>query len=295
MFESTQIKGKPVGVLTERQRNALVRLLDDEDPYIYEHVRKKIIECGPEIVKLLKPLTASENTVLRSRASEIINHFLKEDADSTFLAFCLSHGDNLDLEEGIWLLAKTQYPDLNQEVYQSLLDTFAIEIAQRLKLTTRSVSIINTINVFLFDELGFNGNDHDYYNPDNSFMNKVIDNRTGNPVSLCSLYILLAHRLRLPIAGISLPGHFMCRFQTSVEELYIDVFNRGRILTKSDCIQYLRNTNKNLQERYLTPVSPRKILLRMCSNLRQIYQQREQLDLAEQYQRYLVALARENV
>ena len=292
MFENAQIMGKPVGVLSERQRNALVKLLDDEDPQIYEHIRKKIIECGPEIVKLLKPLANSENTLLRTRASEIIYHFLKEDADSTFLAFCLRHGDNLDLEQGIWLLAKTQYPDLNQQAYQALIDAFAIEIAQRLKLATRGISIINTINVFMFDELRFSGNEQDYYNPDNSFMNKVLDNRVGNPVSLCSLYILLAQRLKLPIVGISLPGHFMCRFQTSVEEFYIDVFNRGRILTKSDCIRYLRNTNRNLHEGFLAPVCPRSILLRMCSNLHQIYQQREQLDLAEKYQRYLVALAK---
>lgn len=292
MGEKVHIKVKPQGVLTEKERQALVSLLDDEDSRIYEHVREKLIECGPEIVRLLKPLTSSPNAVLRKRASEIINHFAKMDADTTFLAFCLKHGDDLDLEQGIWLLAKTQYPDLNQEAYQSLLDCFAIEIAQRLKFANRGISIINTINVVLFDELGFYGNEHDYYNPDNSYMNKVLDNRTGNPVSLCSLYILLAQRLKLPIVGISLPGHFMCRFQTSVEEFYIDVFNRGRILTKSDCIRYLRNTNRNLHEGFLAPVSPRNILLRMCSNLHQIYQQREQLDEAKKIQRYLVALAR---
>lgn len=292
MPERVHIKTKSHNDLTEKQRLALIQLLDDEDPQIYSHVREKLIECGSEISKLLKPHTIQGSPILRKRAKEIINYFAKRDADNEFLSFCLKNGDDLNLETGVWLLAKTQYPDLNQEAYNALLDKYAFDIAERLRHTTRGVSIINTVNFYLFDELGFTGNEIDYYNPDNSFMNMVIDKRTGNPVSLCTLYIFIAKRLKLPVAGIALPGHFMCRFQTTTEEFYIDVFNRGRILTKSDCIRYLHNSNHTMHEGFLSPVSPKNILLRMCSNLHQIYQQREQLSEAEQYQRYLIALAR---
>ncbi|HON07941.1 MAG TPA: transglutaminase-like domain-containing protein [Verrucomicrobiota bacterium] len=278
--------------LTEKERTALIKLLDDEDPNIYSHIRQKLIECGPEICKLLKQSAIKGSPLLRKRANEIVNFFGKKDADNIFLAFCLTNGDDLDLENGVFLLAKTQYPDINQEAYSALIDNFAFEIGLRLKRITRAVPIINTVNNYLFDDLGFVGNEVDYYNPNNNYLNIVLDKRTGNPVSLCALYILITQRLKLPVAGIALPGHFMCRFQTPTEEFYIDVFNRGRILTKADCIRYLHDTSHSIYDGYLSPVKPRNILLRLCSNLHKVYQRKEQHAQAGQYQRYLIVLSR---
>jgi regulator of sirC expression with transglutaminase-like and TPR domain len=119
-----------------------------------------------------------------------------------------------------------------------------------------------------------------------------MDRRTGNPINLCLMYILLARRLRLPVAGIGLPGHFICRYQSTAAEIYLDPFNRGKSLTKADCVQYLANANFSLRDDYLAPVSPRRLLLRICSNLHQIYQRLEQAGEAMRLQRYLVALGR---
>ena len=114
----------------------------------------------------------------------------------------------------------------------------------------------------------------------------------GNPISLCLVYLLLASRLQLPVTGIGLPGHFVCRYQSSSAEIYIDPFNRGKLLTKGDCIQYLLQSNYSVREDYLTPVSPRRLLLRVCGNLHQFYLHLEQNESAIRLQRYLVALAR---
>ncbi len=102
-----------------------------------------------------------------------------------------------------------------------------------------------------------------------------MDQRTGNPINLCLMYILLARRLRLPIAGIGLPGHFICRYQSTAAEIYLDPFNRGKFLTKADCVQYLVNANCSLRDDYPAPVSARRFLLRICSNLHQVYQRLE--------------------
>src|SRR5205085_9959501 len=128
----------------------------------------------------------------------------------------------------------------------------------------------------------------DYYDPENSYLNRVLDRRTGNPINLCLLYLLLGRRLRLPIAGIGLPGHFICRHQSSAAEIYIDVFQRGTFLSKADCVQYLLRGNYSVREQYLTPVSARRLLLRICSNLRQVYQQLEWPQQALRVQRYVV-------
>ena len=120
----------------------------------------------------------------------------------------------------------------------------------------------------------------------------MLDRRTGNPISLCLVYLLVARRLRLPVAGIGLPGHFICRYQTSAAEMYIAAFNGGRLLTKADCIQYLLQGNYSVRDEYLAPVTARRLLLRICGNLHQIYLHLDMMEEATRLQHYLIALAR---
>jgi len=278
--------------LSESQKAALLTLLADEDPSIYRKIRQRIVSFGPPAADWLRPHTLSRDPALRRRAQEIVLSFDRQAADDAFLGFCLKHGETFDLEEGAWKLAQTQYPDINVSGYQALLDSFASDISESLRDVTAAEDILGVLNRYLFDELGFAGNEEQYHDPDNSYLNRVLDRRTGNPINLCLVYLLLARRLVLPITGIGLPGHFVCRFQSSSAEIYIDAFNRGKLMTKADCVQYLLQGNYSIREDYLAPVSPRRILLRICGNLHQIYLQLEQTETATRLQRYLVALAR---
>lgn len=278
--------------LSQNQRLALVSLLADEDPAIYRTVRETILSCGPPAAEWLRPHTMSNDPALRRRARQIVLHFDRQAADDHFLAFCLRHGEEFDLEQAAWLLAQTQYPLINVEAYQAVLDGYANELRGRLASAAGPQGILTIINQYLFGELGFTGNEENYYDPENSYLNRVMDQRTGNPINLCLMYLLLARRLRLPVAGIGLPGHFICRYQSTAVEIYLDPFNRGKFLTKADCVQYLVNANCSLRDDYLAPVSPRRLLLRICSNLHQTYQRLEQAIETMRLQRYLVALAR---
>jgi len=278
--------------LSESQRSALLKLLADEDPAVYHTVRKKIISYGPETIPWLRQHKLSNDPALRRRSQEIISHFGRQASDTGFLGFVLQHGEEFDIEEGAWLLAQTEFPDLNVEAYRALLDFFAAEMKERIDLAREPKEILARINSYLFHELCFRGNEKNYYDPENSYLNRVLDRRTGNPITLCLLYMLLGRRLRLPIAGIGLPGHFICRYQTSSTEIYVDPFNGGNFMTKADCVQYLVQGNYGLKEDCLTPVTPRRMLLRSCGNLHQIYLQLEKVDETTRVQRYLVALAR---
>ena len=278
--------------LSESQRSALLTLLADEDSAVHEIVRAKLLSFGPNVVEWLRPHTVSNDPLLRRRAQEIIRHFGRKSADARFMALCGSRGEDLPLEEGAWLLGQTQNPDINITAYEALLDAFAASLRTRLDLSAVVEQIIGVVNHFLFQELQFRPNEANYYDPENSFLNRVLDQRTGNPLSLCTIYLLLGRRLKLPITGIGLPGHFVCRYQTSTTEIYIDAFNRGKLLTKADCIKYLLHTHHGLEEGYLAPVSPRRMLLRMCANLHQIYLHNEQPEETARFQRYLVALAK---
>jgi regulator of sirC expression with transglutaminase-like and TPR domain len=282
----------PPEPLSESQKGALLSLLADEDSAVYRPVREKILSYGSEVINWLQPHTLSNDPALRRHAQDIISHFGRQAADTRFLGFCLKHGEEFDLEEGVWLLAQTQYPDINVEAYQALLDTFAAELRERLDLTREAKEVLTRINAYLFEELGFSGNEENYYDPENSYLNRVIDRRTGNPINLSLLYMLLARRLRLPVTGIGLPGHFICRHQSSAAEIFIDAFNGGKFLSKADCVQYLAHANYSLRDDCLAPVSSRRMLLRICGNLHQTYLQLQRSEETTRIQRYLVALAR---
>jgi len=278
--------------LSASQREALIKLLADEDQAVYQTIRDKIRSYGPQATEWLRPHTLSRDPVLRRRALEIVRYFDRQGADNRFLGFCLQHGEEFDLEQGAWLLAQTQYPEINSEAYQALLDSFAAELRERVDFGAEPRQVLTAVNHYLFQELGFVGNSANYYDPENSYLNRVVDRRTGNPINLCLVYLLVARRLRLPIVGIGLPGHFVCRYQSSASELYVDAFNRGAFLAKADCVQYLVRAHYNIRDQYLAPLSPRRFLLRICANLHQIYQQLEMVDETTRLHRYVVALSR---
>ncbi len=282
----------PADGLTDGLKSALLTLLADEDPEVYRAARARLLACGPEALAWLHPHTSSRDTVLRRRVREILEHLGRQRADTEFLAFCLQQGEDADLEEGAWLLARTRYPDINLDGYRALLDSFALDIRERLGGQRRGLSCLAVINDHLFNELGFTGNERHFYDPENSYLNRVLDRRTGNPISLCLVYWLVARRLELPVVGIALPRHFVCRFQTPTETVFIDAFHRGKLLTRADCVRFLRQIGQGFQESYLAPATAGRTLLRLCSNLHQIYHEQGLREEEARLQRYVVALAR---
>jgi regulator of sirC expression with transglutaminase-like and TPR domain len=278
--------------LSESQKAALMNLLTDDDPAVYRVIREKILSFGDAAIPWLRAHHLAGDPVLRRRVQEILDHHDRHQTDNRFLAFCLSQGEDLDLEEGVWLLARTRHPQVSVPGYQALLDDYAGELREQIDFGSNPEQILAAINEFLFDHLGFKGNEQNYYEEENSYLNQVIDRRMGNPISLCMIYLFIARRLRLPVVGIGMPGHFLCRFQSSNGDIYIDAFNRGKLLSKADCVKYLLHTSHGFQEGFLAPVTPRRVLMRMCSNLHQIYSQMELADEMARLQRYIVALAK---
>jgi regulator of sirC expression with transglutaminase-like and TPR domain len=198
----------------------------------------------------------------------------------------------MDLEKGVFLLSRTQYPDISFEGYQALLDEFAGDLSRFSHGSHNVENILGGINHYLFTHLGFSGNEDDYYDPDNNFLNRVIDRRQGNPMSLSIIYLLVAKRLKLPVVGIGMPSHFLCRFQTSIKEVYIDAFNRGKILTRADCISFLQQAGYGFKEEFLAPSNSRQILFRVCSNLQYAYNQGQKSTEHTRIQSYLSVLSK---
>lgn len=284
--------GKTKFDLSDEKRKALLCLLADEDPGIYLPVREKIISLGPHVCDWLKYLVLDENPIVRRRVRDVISHFKRLKADTEFSAFCLNHGEDFELEEACWLLARTVDPEINTEAYRAVLDDYAHDLMHKIDFGSEPESIMAAINRYIFQTQRYQGNEDNYYSADNSYLNRVIDQRQGNPISLCMIYQLVGRRLGLSVTGIGLPGHFLCRFQTPRQDYYIDAFNKGRLLTKTDCMKYLKQAGYEFHETFLMPASSRRILLRMCSNLHQIYQRDNQAADAARLHGYIVALSK---
>ena len=173
------------GELSASQRVALLKLLVDDDPDVFKAVRDRILSEGPRAAGWLRDHVLSNDPVLRARARSIIHHFDRQSADDAFLAFCLNNGEELPLEEAAWLLAKTRYPEINVQAYEALLDSYAAEVAEQLSGLRKPKEILTTLNHTLFDGLEFVGNEDNYYDPQNSYLNCVLDRRTGNPINMC--------------------------------------------------------------------------------------------------------------
>ena len=289
---NSSVSNQAPPALTENQKAALLNLLTDDDPAIYQLIRGKILAQGSSAKAWLRSHTLSSDPVLRRRAQEIMDHLERQAADNRFLAFCLSRGEDLDVEQGAWLLAQTQYPNINLLAYQALFDSYAGDLRERIDFGAPSDQILTTINHYLFTELGFAGNEQNFYDPENSYLNRVLDRRIGNPINLCLVYLSVARRLRLPVAGVGMPMHFLCRFQTSTEVIFIDAFRKGRLLRKADCVKQLINAGHDYHDGVLGPVSSRRMLCRICSNLHHIYHNLDLTDDATRLQRYIVALSK---
>jgi regulator of sirC expression with transglutaminase-like and TPR domain len=278
--------------LPERQRMALISLLADDDPAIYHVVRAKLLSYGSAASYWLKPHTLSNDPRMRRRAVEIIQRVASQRADQRFLEFCQRGGEDLDLEEATGLLAQTKYPDASLEAYRALYDQWADSIRPRLDGLKEAERILRVMNSFVFGELGFSGHEQYAYDPECSYLNRIADRRRGNPIGLCTVYLLIARRLRLPITGIGLPGYFICRFQSSTKEIYIDCFRKGEFMTKADCVKHLLRTNFGIPDGHLSPLSARRIVQRMCNNLHVTYAHLEVAEEAARVQRYVMALSR---
>src|SRR5919109_4372964 len=178
------------------------------------------------------------------------------------------------LAEGALLIAQEEYPNLDIAAYLYRLDTMAAEVKHQLGLELDPRRIVATLNAYLFDTQGFYGNQEDYYDPRNSFLNDVLERKTGIPITLSVLYLELGRQVGLPIVGVGLPGHFIVQYAAQPGQFWIDPFHRGRVLTREDCMARLQDIygqTLDWHDTYLQPVSDHDILRRMLHNLKAIY------------------------
>jgi regulator of sirC expression with transglutaminase-like and TPR domain len=183
--------------------------------------------------------------------------------------------DALDLGRAALAIAESEYPRLDTTAYLARIDELAIAVSKHLTGDEsgphRSIAALNYV---LFQQCAFRGNRDDYFDAKNSFLNEVIDRRTGIPITLSVLYMEVARRIGLPLLGVGFPGHFLVKYLDDREEIIIDPFNGGDIRTPDSLQQLLAGLYGKpvtLNPQLLDPVTKRQILRRMLNNLKFVY------------------------
>jgi len=276
---------------------ALVSLLSDENSRVVAEARKALREHGAKALPYLELAIEEGDAKLRARAriarDEVRVHLLERELRA--LAERLDREEEA-LEDGCILIARSRDPDLDPATVRAALDAMADDLGSRIGAGDHPLAVLNAMTRLLGRELGFHGNQRNYYDPDNSYLHKVLERRTGIPISLCIVYLFVARRLSIPLVGVGMPGHFILRHAKSDPAIFVDPFGGGRILTEADCLRYLEAEGEgNYDPTWLLPMSDGAILLRMIRNLLLIYRNRGDVARRETLQRLKSVLVREEV
>lgn len=198
----------------------------------------------------------------------------------------LVSSEQFNLAEASLLVAQDVYPDLDIPGYLGRLDDIASAIGKRIADDAFAEQKVLALNYYLFNELRFVGNVDDYYDPRNSYLNDVLERRTGIPLTLSILYLEVGKRLGLNLKGVSFPGHFLVKLSVKRGQLVLDPFIGGEAQSEAELRQRLAQVmpageaGKVPIDRFLNPASSRQVIARMLRNLKNIYLQAEQLEQA---------------
>jgi len=182
--------------------------------------------------------------------------------------------DAVDLAHAALLIACEEYPGLDVDRYVTRLDFLGGELERRVSGASEPAAVVSAINRLLFEEEGFRGNTRDYYDPRNSFLNDVLDRRTGIPITLATVYMEVARRAGIAIDGVGLPGHFLVRLPLQQTDLLVDPFHGGALLSVEDCqarLDRIYEGRVKLKASMLVACGRKEILARMLRNLKAIY------------------------
>lgn len=198
----------------------------------------------------------------------------------------VTNPDEIPLTEAAASIAQVQYPNMDLQQVLFDIDQIGDRLASQCRNVTLEVTRLETCIAFFFQEMRFYGNADDYYDPNNSFLHKVLEVRQGIPISLAVIFIELANSVGLQANGVSFPGHFMIRVDLHDGTAVIDPFT-GRSLSEDDLAHRLEPFRDNLPvkdgepipaEAFLQTAPAQDILMRMLRNLENVYQQRGEVE-----------------
>jgi regulator of sirC expression with transglutaminase-like and TPR domain len=277
--------------INPEELRALIFLLEDPDPEVQEVVRQKITDFGPEVIPFLEEAFLKEPTT----ENQIHINEMIEDIQFSILKSAILNWESSgakDLFDGVYLSCLFKYPQLNKQDLNNRIDKIKLDCWLELSFQKTPIDKVRALNYILYNRIGLKGNTDNYHIPDNCYINRVLELKKGNPVSMAIIYSLVAQRLNIPIFGVNLPQHFILAYKDDLDIqnydfnspefleynrvgevlFYINPFNNGSVFSKNNLDQFLDQLKIQHNEYYYNPCSNIDIIIRVFRNLSFAYE-----------------------
>jgi len=256
--------------LTEKLRHVL-NLVDDESSEIQKLLWQEFHRTALDLIIQKYSIIDSlppEEAIMFQKIMDAYHESLLLEAFRQLVAQSM---DDVDLELAMILIAYWNNPGLDSRRIRATLDALAKEVHHLMPVAGHPLAFLDHVNFVLFGRHRFRGNTQDFYNPNNSYLDKVLESRTGIPITLAIVYLLIARRLDLPVFGVSMPAHFLLKFDNGEDEIFFDPFNEGQIYTRQQCYRFLASAHVEHPDKVLEGCDNMEILQRVLRNLRLVY------------------------
>lgn len=287
--------------MSDTEIQALITLIDDPDETIYDQVRERILALGQPVVRELEHAWErdGQGDLFRVRVEDLLHTIHLDITYNRLAAWRKSGGE--DLLEGALAVCRYRYAELDEQRVRARLAALRQDIWLELNDNLTAFEKVRVFNHIFYQVHGFKGNKRNYHAPQNSYLNEVLESRTGNPLSLALIYQLVAEELDLPLRGVNLPNHFVLAYmdETGVAAsefghagvlFYVNAFSQGDILGKAEIDEFLGKLELPAQESFYLPCTNIEIIRRLLNNLLNSYQKLNDPDRVEDLQRLLSAL-----
>lgn len=267
----------------------MISLLDDIDYEVASHVEQKIVSLGECIIPFLEEeWEETLNSDLQKKIEDLI-HNLQFDGLLQRLKHWKESGGT-DLIEGMWLVNTYLYPDVELSTLSSGLDQLYFDAWANMKESMHPYDQVKSLNNSLFREKKFSANTKNFHSPSNSMMHLALETRRGNPLTLCVIYMTIAQRLDMPVYGVNLPNLFILTYKKGDVQFYINVYNKGLMLSKADIDNYIVQLNLNPVDIFYEPCSNIEIVKRALRNLAFSFEKTKDLEKATEVTKLLTAI-----
>jgi regulator of sirC expression with transglutaminase-like and TPR domain len=254
-----------------RRLAALLTLLGDDSPAVSEVAREELKRAGEEVLPGLRRAARSEHAATRARARALVHEIERARARRRLLQY-LADGP-IELEPALFLMARLERPDLDARPYKKALDAFAESVRRRIEKSPGTSPPLALAEV-LGGEIGFSGGTVDYHHPDRIYLHRVIETRSGLPLTLTAIYILVARRLGIRAAALPIPGHVVLRVYGPEGPILLDPFHGGEVRTRQECEDYLARNGLAAQPSWFHDASDALLVQRQLMNLMQSHRLR---------------------
>ena len=268
-------------ILTAAEKTALTSLLDDPSPAVRQALLAHFERDSRRAGEFLQGISAGPNRLAAEAARTYLRELKLSDPVSDFRDFIASL--SYELESGMLLLSRTYHPALDVVAVRARLDALAARFLKLRPLGRGLRAQCLLLNQVLFAEFGLRGNHEHYTDPLNSFIDQVLERRTGLPLSLAIVYLLVAQRGGLELEPVGAPGHFLVGAYEPEGPFFVDAFQGGQILEAEEVFARLRAMNHTPQLGDLAPTPIREVLTRCCRNLANHFTAAQDHDRARLY------------